>query len=548
MRTRYMRGDGERASMERNCLYLRKSRADAEAELRGEGETLARHEAALLALAGKMQLNVTAIYREVVSGETIAARPVVQQLLGEVEQGLWDSVLVMEVERLARGDTIDQGIIAQTFKYSGTQIITPVKTYDPANEFDEEYFEFGLFMSRREYKTINRRLQRGRLASVMEGKYVANKAPYGYKRVKLPHDKGYTLEIDPERAETIRLIYDYFVNGEPQENGDRRKLGTYLISRRLNDMQVPSFTGNGWTQASIRDILINPVFIGKIRWSWRANVSRVVDGRRVYSRPRKDLSDCVVVDGLHEAIIDNNLWLAAQDIMASKATPRTPDNRITQNPLSGLVVCGKCGRHMSRRPDTRGKTPPALICAATSCDNVSSYLHYVEAKVLDSLALWLDDYKVRLGLSVNTPTTQLEAKERAIQSLEREAGNLHKQMDNLHNLLEQGVYDTDTFLTRSKLLAERKQENTEALRKAVNDLRMETLREKSKIEIIPKIEALLKVYDTLPTALQKNQLLKEVIEKIEYKKNIGGRWHANPNDFEIVLYPRVARELERLDV
>lgn len=84
----------------------------------------------------------------------------------------------MEVERLARGDTIDQGLVAQAFKFSDTRIITPVKSYDPNNEFDEEYFEFGLFMSRREYKVINRRLQRGRLASVKEGKWVSNRAPY----------------------------------------------------------------------------------------------------------------------------------------------------------------------------------------------------------------------------------------------------------------------------------------------------------------------------------------------------------------------------------
>ena len=105
------------------CLYLRKSRADSEAEARGEGETLARHEKALLDLAKKLNLNITAIYREIVSGETIAARPVMQQLLQEVEQGIWDGVLVMEVERLARGDTIDQGIVAQTFKFSDTKII-----------------------------------------------------------------------------------------------------------------------------------------------------------------------------------------------------------------------------------------------------------------------------------------------------------------------------------------------------------------------------------------------------------------------------------------
>ena len=126
-----------------------------EAEAHGEGETLARHEKLLLEVAKRGNYNVTQIYREVVSGETLAARPVMQQLLSEVEQGVWSGVLVVEVERLARGDTIDQGIVAQAFKYSDTKIITPVKVYDPNNEFDEEYFEFGLFMSRREYKTIN---------------------------------------------------------------------------------------------------------------------------------------------------------------------------------------------------------------------------------------------------------------------------------------------------------------------------------------------------------------------------------------------------------
>ena len=152
------------------AMYLRKSRADREAEARGEMETLARHEKLLFETAKRMQITVSAVYKEIVSGETISARPVMQKLLAEIEQGIWDGVLVVEVERLARGDTIDQGIVSQAFKLSDTKIITPVKVYDPNNEFDEEYFEFGLFMSRREYNTIKRRLQRGSLASVREGK------------------------------------------------------------------------------------------------------------------------------------------------------------------------------------------------------------------------------------------------------------------------------------------------------------------------------------------------------------------------------------------
>lgn len=238
------------------CLYLRKSRADTEAEERGEGETLARHEKTLLELAKQLKLNVTEIYREIVSGETIASRPVMQHLLQEVEQGMWNGVLVMEVERLARGDTIDQGIMVQAFKYSNTKIITPIKTYDPNNEYDEEYFEFGLFMSRREYKTINRRLQRGRITSVKEGKYVANKPPYGYERVRIKGDKGYTLSIVEEEAEIIRLIYNLYTVGEKQSDETYKRIGVSLIARRLNNMKVPSKTGTVWTVATIRDIFL----------------------------------------------------------------------------------------------------------------------------------------------------------------------------------------------------------------------------------------------------------------------------------------------------
>lgn len=74
-----------------------------------------------------LKLNIFQVYKEVVSGEFIASRPVMQELLSSVEKGLFEGVLVVEIERLARGDTMDQGIVAQTFKYSNTKIITQRK-------------------------------------------------------------------------------------------------------------------------------------------------------------------------------------------------------------------------------------------------------------------------------------------------------------------------------------------------------------------------------------------------------------------------------------
>ena len=191
------------------CMYLRKSREDMDAERSGQGDTLKRHEEMLFALARQQNLSVGRVYREVVSGETISGRPQMQQLLRDVEKGLWEGVLVTEVTRLARGDTMDQGIVAKTFKYSNTRIVTPLKTYNPAERSDEEYFEFGLFMSRREYQMINQRLQNGRIRAVMEGKYPGNTPPYGYAIQKLTNQKGNTLVVVEDQAKTVRNVFHW---------------------------------------------------------------------------------------------------------------------------------------------------------------------------------------------------------------------------------------------------------------------------------------------------------------------------------------------------
>ena len=239
------------------ALYLRKSRADLEAEAKGEGETLARHEKMLLELARRYGFSIGKIYREIVSGESIESRPVVQELLRNVESGRWKGVLVVEVERLARGDTMDQGRVAKSFKFSNTKIITPIKIYDPNNEFDEEYFEFGLFMSRREYKVINRRLQRGRIASVKEGKYVGSIPPYGYDRVKIEKDKGFTLKKNDDEAQIVEKIFNMYAYNDISINE---------VANQLNSGGYKPRKANEWTISAIKDMLNNPVYIGKLRW------------------------------------------------------------------------------------------------------------------------------------------------------------------------------------------------------------------------------------------------------------------------------------------
>lgn len=517
------------------CIYLRKSRADMDAEARGEGETLVRHERILLELAKRSRINITEIYREIVSGETISSRPIMQQLLSEVEQGRWAGVLVMEVERLARGDTVDQGIVAQTFKYSNTKIVTPMKVYDPNNEYDEEYFEFGLFMSRREYKTINRRLQRGRLSSVQEGKYVGNKTPYGFNRIKLEKQKGYSLVENPSQADIVRMVFELYTKGEKQPDGTFKRIGVSLIVRKLNDLHIPPAKGDVWVPASIQGMLRNPVYIGKIRWNARPSIKKMVDGQMKKTRPRS--KDYILADGLHSPIIDMEAWNLAQHYLAENPSRPVPLSFVTKNPLSGLIVCGVCGRRMLRRPYS-GAYPESLLCSNTACNNISSQLSFVESNLIKSLEEWLKKYKLSLKADDNI-IVQEDVKSKALASMSNELNNLEKQMNSLHDLLEQGVYSTEKFLERSKILSERISSLSKDRNELLGSINEAATREKQHKDFIPKVERVLDIYWSTPDPGLRNELLKEIIEKAVYTKTVNGRWHGKPDDFDLVLFPRL---------
>lgn len=521
--------------MEQYLIYLRKSRADRDAEARGEGDTLARHRTALLELAEQRGFFIAGIYEEVVSGESIAARPEMQKLLTAVESGAYTGVLVMEVERLARGNTRDQGIVAETFQYSGTKIVTPSKVYDPEDEADQEYFEFGLFMSRREYKTINRRLQRGRAASMNEGKYIAGAAPYGYVRVKIPKQKGYTLEIVPEKAEVVRHIFELYVNGERQPDGDLKQYGSFTIAKRLDAEGVPSPGGGVWQPCTVKDMIVNPTYAGMIRWSYRPTVRKMQDGQIIAVRPVNHAM--ALTPGIHPPIIDRTTWDAAQAILAGRSHAPVPTSKDMVNPLSGLVYCTVCGRAMMRRKFQRGRD--MLMCPNKDCTSKGSVLEAVEQGVLDALRYWLAEYK--MGIAPDRPAKEVsaavKAQERVVARLTAALSTLRTQRDNLFDLLEQGVYTKEIFLERSQLLAAKTAETEVALEEAQKQLEAEQTLADNQLLIIPRIERVLEQYPTLESPREKNDLLKEVLQKVEYTKTKGGRW--TPSDMRLAIFPKV---------
>lgn len=512
------------------AIYLRKSRTDMEAEARGEGETLIRHENILLDLAKQKGIRVGKIYREIVSGETIEARPEVQKLLADVKKGMWEGILVVEVERLARGDTEDQGIVAKAFKISNTKIVTPMKTYDPNNEFDEEYFEFGLFMSRREYKVINRRLQTGRLSSVNEGKYVGSIAPYGYDRVKIKGDKGFTLKKNAE-ANTVKIMYDLYA----YEN-----ISLNEVAKRLNKMGLKPRKNKEWSISTVKNILENPVYIGKIKWNSRKVVKVYKNEKLIKTRPRN--KDCILVDGLHKPIVDEATW---KIVFAKRSInkPPIPRKNAIQNPLCGLIYCAKCGKKMKRRPYTDKSKEATLYCENPKCDNISSKLHYVEEKVIEGLRKWLEQYNFDYKEYIEKLNhSKIDSIKSTILSLEEEVKKENNKLSNIFSFLEDGTYTKEMFKERSKATSQNIAKLNNSIKEYKIKLEQAKIDCKEKLLLVPKIKNLLDIYNLLPTAEDKNDLLKILITQVTYLKTEKAiKKNSDPTNFIINLYPKIKK-------
>lgn len=488
-------------------MYLRKSRADVEAEKLGEGETLKRHKEILTALAARQGLYVGKIYQEIVSGETIEARPEIQKMINECYEGKYRGIIVVDVDRLSRGNQGDMQIIMDCLRYSnnreGLLVVTPTKTYDVAhNSDDEEYMEFVLFMSRREYKTIQKRLDRGRKQAVVEGNFMGSYRPYGYDIHKTKVFR--TLKPNPEEAPIIQKIYEWAVNS---------KLTPGEIARKLTTMCVPTYLGDPeWSTATIKTILQNPTYKGKVRWNDRMCVKSMVDGKLVKSRPRSNhTTHYMEYEGKHPALVSDEIWAEAQKNFKSDHTKK---EQKLQNPLAGLIVCDKCKKLMVYNGyKHKNNVMPRIIHKPSQLCNVKSA---IMSDVMDAfiygLKLSIDEFEMKID---NTAIESEADVEKQIQGLEKEKRAIEKKLAKIFDDYEDGIYSSNEFV-------ERKQKHNDKL--ASIDAQIHELESSipERTEYEEKImylqDALVMLPDDTIDAKDKNQFLKQFVDKIEFSR------------------------------
>jgi site-specific DNA recombinase len=504
------------------AIYLRKSRADMEAEKNGEFETLDRHKSTLLTLARENNLNVIEIKEEIVSGESIIHRPKMIELLKEVESSKYDAVLVMDVDRLGRGDMKDQGIILETFKNSKTKIITPRKTYDLTNEFDEEYSEFEAFMARKELKLITRRMQRGRIKSIEEGNYIGTYAPFGYDAVNI--NKRERILVPNEQADIVRTIYDLYIN----EN-----MGCNKISDYLNNRGFETARGSKWYRSAVSNIIKNKVYCGYIQWQ-KKDYIKPKDVNKKRTVKTKPTDEWIEAKGKHEPIVSEDVWNQAQKILNGRT--RVSYSTALRNPFAGIIKCEVCGKPMHYRPYTENDHD-YLFCVER-CGNKSSRFEFIEKAFLNALNNAIEVYSVEFNkddLNEEDNDNQRQLNEKALIGLNKELEELNKQKNKLFDFLERGIYDEDTFLERSNVIKNRTEEISKNIKNINSELK---IIEKNNNQIVSGLKKVLEYYPITDSVEEKNQLLKSVVEKAIYYK----RKDQTLDEFELSLKLKVTED------
>ena len=503
-------------------IYLRKSRKDSEfSKDEAIEKTLARHEKMLQDYAINTfgcPIPSEHIFKEVVSGDTIADRPQMQKVLELIESDNIKGVLCIEIERLARGNSIDQGVIAEKFKLTNTKILTPQKIYDLDNEFDLSFFEDGLYQSRKFLQYTKKILARGREQSVKEGKCVKSVSNWGYQKEKLKGQKGYNL-IKDENNQYVRTLFEIYINED---------IGITNLAHRLNLLSIPTPSNKSfqWTSAMVRSILNRADFYaGYITWNKRKTIKKYINGKLITTRPIND--NCLKIKGLHEpTITEEELNLVIKKRKAySKCLPKTS---VIKNPLSGVVKCAFCGCTLKRRPYNKSYLKngniheDTLLCTTPNCPNTSSNLSVIENAILKYIKVTLKEYKIYIKSYSNTtkPNVSYDSK---LKELNNALIKIENQKSKACDFLEKEIYDQQTFLTRIKTL----NQNIEEINNQINDIIEKQKEDKLNLYLkrIPNLERFVSLYEKSDIK-EKNELLNSIFNEIIYEKtNKGGRWN-----------------------
>ena len=271
------------------------------------------------------------------SGKSIEGRLQFRQMMEDIKSGKDNIsyVLVFKLSRFGRNaaDVLSTLQVMQDF---GVNLICVEDGIDSSKDAGKLMISVLSAVAEIERENIRVQTMEGRIQKAREGKWNGGFAPYGYQLV------NGKLEINEEEAVAVRTIYDQYVNTDIGSNG----ISKYLENHGIRKIQRQNGKNPLFDAHLVRLILKNPVYCGKIAYG-RRKTEKVHGTRNEYHLVEQD--NFLLVDGLHEAIIPEDVWNAAQVKLVAQAKKYEHVNKGKNERthlLSGIVKCPICGAGM----------------------------------------------------------------------------------------------------------------------------------------------------------------------------------------------------------
>ena len=335
----------------RAAIYCRLSKDD---DLSGPSASIQNQRELLCRYCEEQGWRVAGIFQDDGFTGLNMDRPDFQKMLGAVERGMFDVILTKDLSRLGRNYLQTGQLIEEFFPKNKVRYIALNDAVD--TNIENDITPFRNILNEMYSRDVSKKVHSSYLTKAKSGKFTGCLAPFGYK--KDPLDKN-RLVVDEDTAWIIRKIYDYARNGS----------GPNRIRRRLEDEEIPcpawwnrqkglrdhmtKFEREDpergrfiWDFTTIKEILSNPVYIGAIasqKVNYRFKIGWMGDKRR---------EEWIIVEGMHEAIIDRDTYDIVQEKVKSR---KRADAWGNFSLFAGLVKCGQCGSTMNiRRANQKG--------------------------------------------------------------------------------------------------------------------------------------------------------------------------------------------------
>lgn len=271
------------------------------------------------------------------SGKSIEGRIAFNQMMDDIKSGKDEVsyVLVFKLSRFGR-NAADVLATLQVMQDFGVNLICVEDGIDSSKDAGKLMISVLSAVAEIERENIRVQTMEGRMQKAREGKWNGGFAPYGYSLI------DGKLEVNEEEAVAIRTIFDQYVNTDLEANG----IAKYLENHGIHKIARQNGTNPLFDAALIRRIIQNPVYSGKISYG-RRRTEKVHGTRNEYRQVRKD--DYLLVDGLHEALVSEEVWEQAQVKVAAQAKKYEKVNRDKGEKihlLSGILKCPVCGSGM----------------------------------------------------------------------------------------------------------------------------------------------------------------------------------------------------------